>query len=93
MKAARLTDVSTGHGCFPGRTNSGASQDVIINDLGAHRLGDPWNEHSCSGKTHGGTLAGASQDVIINDLGAGRVGDPISCGDSVASGSPDVFIN
>ncbi|WP_423754269.1 PAAR domain-containing protein [Acidaminococcus massiliensis] len=33
-----------------------------------------------------------SNSVLINGKGAGRVGDSVSCGGSVAQGSPDVFI-
>ena len=37
-------------------------------------------------------LVSGSPDVFINGRAAGRVGDSVSCGGSVAEGSPNVFI-
>jgi len=90
--AARLTDKCTGHGCFPSRPNTAASNDVFTNDLGAHRQGDAWRTHTCTG-SHGGNLASGSPNVFINDKQAGRIGDPVSCGSKVRTGSDNVFIN
>ena len=43
----RLGDICTGHGCFPPRSNVSASGNVIVNGLGAHRVGDNWASHCC----------------------------------------------
>ncbi len=93
-KAARLGDSCTGHGCWPPRGNSGASSNVFINGKGAHRQGDSYPPHTCPSipETHAGSLAGGSSTVSINGKKAGRVGDAVSCGGSVATGSPNVFI-
>lgn len=90
--AVRLTDRCTGHGCYPSRPNVAASDNVFTNDLGAHRQGDGWRQHSCI-LSHSGNLASGSPDVFINDRQAGRIGDPVSCGSKVQTGSSDVFIN
>lgn len=90
--AARLGDICTGHGCFPPRNNTSASNDVIINDRGAHRQSDTWAPHTCGDNTHDSYLQSGCKSVIINDLEAGRIGDPVACGSAVASGSPNVFI-
>ncbi|MCG8639139.1 MAG: hypothetical protein MI862_05360 [Desulfobacterales bacterium] len=42
----RLSDSCTGHGCWPPRTNAGASTTVFVNNRGAHRVGDPWKPHA-----------------------------------------------
>lgn len=76
-------------------TNGTASGNVLINGVGAHRLGDtgPCN---CP---HGGTYAttGGSGTVFINGMAATRIGDATtcqSCGKPGAhvSGSGNVFI-
>ena len=87
---ARLSDSCTGHGCFQSRMSVSASDDVVINNRGAHRVSDQWQEHTCV-TTHGSYLEAGSSSVYVNGLPLGRVGDPIACGSFVASGSDDVF--
>lgn len=41
----RLGDMSTGHGCWPGRPSIEASTNVFVNGRGVHRLGDSWAVH------------------------------------------------
>jgi len=43
--AVRLGDSSCGHGCWPSRPNIEASENVFINQKGAHRVGDAWDVH------------------------------------------------
>lgn len=90
MNAARLTDICSGHGCFPSRPNVSASNDVFINNLGAHRVGDAWAAHSCI-STHDSVLAAGSTTVFINNKPAGRIGDAVACGSTVMTGSNTVF--
>ena len=80
-------DKSTGHGSCAPQTAVGASGDVFANSIGVHRVGDAWTPH-CD---HTGVLGAGSPSVFVNNLALGRIGDPISCGGSVATGSPDVF--
>jgi uncharacterized Zn-binding protein involved in type VI secretion len=89
--ATRLGDVCTGHGCFPPRVNDEASDNVFINGLGAHRLGDHWATHCCTIICHDGEAAEGSSTVFINGKAAVRIGDIISCGSASAEGSPNVF--
>jgi uncharacterized Zn-binding protein involved in type VI secretion len=93
--AVRLTDICTGHGCWPPRPNSSASSDVIINGLGAHRVGDGWLPHTCPAipETHASSQASGSPDVITNGSPQARIGDSIACGSSNATGSSDVIVN
>lgn len=91
--AARLGDYCTGHGCWPPRTGISASNNVFVNGIRAHRLGDPWNSHCCPlDGCHTGTVAQGSGSVSINGLAAARIGDSVACGSLIAQGSPTVNI-
>lgn len=90
---ARLSDVCTGHGCFPSRANCGASGDVYVNGRGAHRVGDPYPSHCCGPSCHDGVAASGSGTVFVNGRPLVRISDAVSCGGTVASGSGDVFAN
>ena len=87
--AVRLGDVCTGHGSCRPRPNIGASDNVFINNLGSHRVGDPWIIH-CS---HWSVQGSGSNNVFVNNISMARVGDAIICGSANASGSPNVFAN
>jgi len=89
----RLGDLSSGHGCFPARPSTSASSDVKVNGIGVVRVGDSYATHCCGPSCHGGSLSGGSPNVTANGLAVGRIGDPISCGDTVAQGSPNVSVN
>lgn len=82
------------HSCFPPRANTSWSNDVFINSLGAHRVGDSWAVHCCpSGPCHGGSAAAGSPNVFTNSKAQCRIGDPVSCGSTMATGSGNVIIN
>ncbi len=94
--AVRLRDTSEGHThCYPARPNIEASDNVVINGEGAHRVGDAWAVHgACPDHSpHGGVAASGSGDVLVNGKKLCRIGDSISCGDSMAKGSSDVIVN
>jgi len=87
----RLGDGCTGHGCFGGRPSTGASENVFVNGIAAHRQTDPWGSHCCGPVCHSGTLSAGSSTVFANGLQLGRIGDPVDCGSAVAVGSGNVF--
>lgn len=87
---ARLGDISSGH-CFPPRPNVTGSPNVFTNGLPNHRQTDYWITHCCGNTCHDGILAAGSPTVFTNGLQQGRIGDPISCGDFIATGSPNDF--
>lgn len=87
----RLGDLSTGHGSFAPRISDSASTDVFVNGIGAVRVGDHWAVHCDSNGCHDGVQATGSSTVFVNGLAVARIGDSISCGDTVAIGSTDVF--
>lgn len=88
----RLGDSSTGHGCFPPKSNVAASGNVLVNGIGAHRVGDAWAVH-CGGicGCHDSVAAAGSGSVMVNGMPVARVGDSISCGCSCAAGSGNVI--
>lgn len=90
MNASRVGDMCTGHGCFAPRPSLTGSDNVFINTIPAHRVGDVWKEHSCV-STHDSTLAQGSATVFVNGVSLGRVGDLVACGSTIATGSDNVF--
>jgi uncharacterized Zn-binding protein involved in type VI secretion len=92
---ARLSDICTGHGCWPPRPNDQASLDTYANGRGIHRQTDHWVTHCCPAipECHDSRLASGSPDTYVNNLQSGRCGDPIMCGSFVATCSGDVINN
>lgn len=90
---SRLGDQCTGHGCWPPRPSTGASPNVFVNGIAAHRQADAWAAHTCPSipETHGSTLAAGSSTVFVNGKQLARIGDPVACGSAVAQGSGNVF--
>jgi uncharacterized Zn-binding protein involved in type VI secretion len=89
--ATRLGDVCTGHDCYGPRVNDQASENVFINGIGAHRVGDHWVTHCCGPACHDSVMETGSSTVFINGLAAARIGDMVACGSASAQGSPSVF--
>ena len=89
----RVGDLNTGHDACPPVPLAAGSGNVFINGIPAGRVGDPYDPHSCYvHAAHSGVIASGSGSVFINGIPAGRIGDSVSCGGSVAEGSPDVFV-
>lgn len=87
-----LGAISTGHGGFPPRPSTSASGDVFVNGIAVHRQGDDWAVHCNSSPTcHDGVLSSGSGTVFVNSKQCARIADDISCGDTVAEGSSNVF--
>lgn len=93
LAQTRLGDNDTGHDACPPTGLAIASTNVFINGKGAGRIGDSYILHGCAEHPpHSGVISSGSATVFINGKAAGRVGDAVSCGGSVAIGSPDVFV-
>ena len=97
--AARTTDPITAHPpCAPGKCGPG-SNNVIIQNLSAYRVGDSTLPHGIpqgsppSCVPHVTALVQGSHNVFINGQPAGRVSDAHSCGIRVVSGANKVDIN
>lgn len=89
----RVGDNNTGHDACPPTALSSGSPNVNVNGIPVGRVGDPYNPHGCLVHVpHVGNIAAGAPHVFINGKAAGRIGDPVSCGGSVAVGSPNVNI-
>lgn len=90
----RLGDKCTGHDSCPAvKLANCYSKNVAINGIPVGLVGDTYEPHGCSSHdTHVGSIATGSPNVTINGRAVGRVGDSVSCGGTVAEGSPSVFI-
>ena len=89
----RIGDNDTGHDACPPRPLAEGSPNVFANGIACGRVGDSYALHGCPAHApHSGVIAGGSSTVFINGIPAGRIGDPVSCGGSVAVGSPNVFV-
>lgn len=88
--AVRIGDLCTGHGPYGPRPAISGSENVFINSISAHRVGDLWTEH-CHHGCHGSVQATGAPTVRVNGIPLARVGDQIACGSINAQGSPNVF--
>ena len=85
-------DATTGHDDFvPRPSTPNGSPDTFVNGHGAVRVGDAWPDHSNPTTTHSGSQSAGSTTVFVNGKALARIGDALSCGDTVAAGSPDVI--
>lgn len=93
---SRFGDMSTGHDCFPPTpiTSTPVSK-TFFNNIIAAVVTSQHATHVCGNTVHaGGARAvnkGASKTFIEGNAAA-RIGDDIACGDTVAEGSPNSFI-
>ncbi len=85
----RLGDICTGHGCFPPRKSTSASNNVKINGIGAVRLGDSWAVHCCV-SCHSSVSSAGSSTVKVNGKPLVRKGDAIACGSKANTCSSNV---
>ena len=88
---ARLGDKDTGHDGFPPRACDSASSDVFAGGIAIHCQGDHWPTHRSGKSSHDAVTVGGSSTVFVNGKPIARVGDAISCGGTIAEGSPTVF--
>jgi uncharacterized Zn-binding protein involved in type VI secretion len=95
---SRIGDMSTGHGCFPPtalvstpvtKTFFNGKLASVVNSSCQHAT------HCCGPTCHVGSTrspsSGASKTFIESNLAA-RIGDDIACGDAIAEGSNNSFI-
>ena len=89
----RLGDYSSVHDkCFAGRPCNESSDNVFVNDIGVHRVGDGWEDHYCAFvQCSGAVTESGSSTVFVNDQAIARIDDKISDGSTIVDGSSDVF--
>lgn len=95
---SRLNDMSTGHGCFPPTALVSTPVTKTFFNGRLASVVDPacvHAPHSCGVVTHAGATrapsSGASK-TFIEGKPAARIGDNITCGDAIAEGSTNSFI-
>jgi len=92
--ATRKGDLTAGHIWLPTPSIEG-SPDVMVNGQPAVRVGDHFATHTLPApplSPHDSVSAQGSQTVFANNKAVTRVGDQTSCSDTVAIGSPNVFV-
>lgn len=87
--AVKIGDMCSGHGACAPRNSITGSDNVFINGISAHRVGDQWAMHCM----HSSVLSTGSPTVLINNKAICRVGDMVACGSTVVTGSSNVNIN
>lgn len=88
----RIGDVSTGHGCHVPTVAIQGSSNVLVNGIGAVRVGDKYLVHTCGNDTHVDSASVGSKTVKINGQFVMRVGDLLTPAGMVAEGSHSVFV-
>lgn len=91
-----LGAASTGHICYPPTNLVGSSKNIYVNLSLAGRVGDLFAPHSCTGSDPPPphlvrAISQGPLNVYFNMRPPGRAGDMISCGDTIAVGSLNVF--
>lgn len=89
----RLTDKSTGHGCFPPTPVNGAvAGKTKIEGEFAAMVDSTHPDHSCGTTTHSARkISDGSSKSFIEGKKAARIGDPINCGDAMGQGASKTF--
>jgi len=91
--ASRITDIDTGHACFPPTPVITGSPNVITCSMPQARLSDSLVPHGCPpAPPHPKIIAGGSSTVITNSLPSARIGDSIACGGVLVTGCPTVIM-
>ncbi len=87
----RQNDFTMGH-CYSPTNPMSFSKNTFANLLGVVRFGDLIIDHCCPGSgCHGGMYQGL-HNVMVNLSPIQAINDPVSCGDTIGTGSPNVFI-
>lgn len=68
IPVGRLTDATTGHGCWPATIIAQGSGDVHANGIPLARVGDANVSHTCPDipETHSGSISAGSPNVTAN---------------------------
>jgi uncharacterized Zn-binding protein involved in type VI secretion len=95
---SRKQDLSTGHGCFsPTPMMVTPVKKTYFNDKLAGVLSEEcqFESHTCGIVTHTQVerfVSSGASKTFIEGILAARIGDDIACGDAIAEGSENSFI-
>ena len=90
---------TTGHGCDSVTTVLGGSPNVVVNNVGVLRKGDPLAAHTIQQTppllppciNHPGQMVNTgSATVFVNGIPIARVGDLVDIGGAITAGIPNV---
>lgn len=87
MPLGRITDICSGHQCYPPSIAIEGSSNTLCNDLPIHRFGDAYMRHCCGKNSptqtddcgHIPRTIYASPSVYVNDRKASHVGSITDC--------------
>ena len=85
---------TTGHEQFPPTKVIASSTKVFMNGSKICLDGDPIEPHTRQVKpydTHMGVVQATTSKIFVEGKPVARIGDPISCGDTIAQGSDQIF--
>lgn len=88
--------MTTGHQAWPPTEVLASQGKVFTGGIAVVIAGDkivPHTEIKKPYETHGGSVEPRTSKVFVTGKKAGAMADPISCGDTIAQGSPKVFIH
>ena len=80
--------------CQGSTTTDVGSEDVLVNNVGVVRQADQVKSHTHSPPacpSHSPVLSSFSSTVFVNNKAIGRLGDAYDCGETISSGSSNVF--
>jgi len=95
---SRVGDTSTGHGCFPPTTMfKSPITKTYVNGIipGAKDSECQFYEHACGVTTHPvaeRTPTQGTKKTFIEGYSVARIADQLACGDIIAEGSPNTFM-
>lgn len=91
---AQLTNMTTGHGCWPPTMIAQACGTVIVESLPAATIGHMAIPHVCTVipfPVHPLSIAQGSSNIIAEGAPLARMGDMMSCSDMIAQSAATVI--
>lgn len=88
--------LTAGHQAWPPTRVISSQSKVFVGGIAVVREDDMILEHTETKKpyeTHGGKVISRTNKVFVQGKKAASIADPISCGDTIAQGSPKTFIH
>lgn len=92
MPVCKKGDLGTGHICFPPNRVITGSENVNVNGLPAARVGSKLQAHCCGFVCHGSTIMKGAETVFVNGIPLARVTSEVDCGETMMTGSSNVFV-
>jgi len=87
----RISEICSGHQCYPPSIAISASSNVFAELLPVHRVGDSYIPHCCL-SCHGITTARGSSSVYVNGRPSAHIGAMASCSSVMITGASTVWI-